>query len=152
MSEPALEVQVQIQKQKKDTLGLTRAWRTQVPLTRKNLQVVLIALGQRNNLSMSSIHLNDVGTFIEATIIDENGAVVDISTATVKTFTFRKPTGVNITRTAVFSNSGTDGKIKYVTIAGDLDQTGVWSLQAYIEMPSGKFTSDKINFSVESNL
>lgn len=96
------------------------------------------------------IHVGDIGTIIEVTVL-ETAVALDISTATVKQFTLRKPDGTSVTKTALFSATGTDGKLRYTTILNDLDQSGNWTLQVYLEMPGGKWHSDKVNFTVWGN-
>ena len=98
-----------------------------------------------------TIHVGDIGTVIEVTVKDENDVIINLSTATVKQFIFDKPDGVNVTKTAIFSTDGVDGKLRYVTIADDMVE-GDWNLQVYIENPSGKWHSDVKTFSVRENL
>lgn len=38
--------------------------------------------------------------------------------------------------------------IKHVTILGDLDVVGNWKLQAYIEMPSGRWSGEVATLNV----
>lgn len=99
------------------------------------------------------IHNGDVGTIIRLTITeDDDTTAVDVSGATVKTFYFLKPTGTKINKTVVFDSDGTDGKLKYTTIAGDIDTVGRWQVQAYVEIGTAKYYSTKATFSVQSNL
>lgn len=99
------------------------------------------------------IHVGDVGTIIRLTITEADGTTaVDVSGATVKTFYFLKPTGTKINKTAVFDSDGTDGKLKYTTLAGDIDTVGRWQVQAYVEIGAAKYYSSKETFSVHSNL
>ena len=98
-----------------------------------------------------SIRQGDYGTKFEVTINDENG-VVDVSAATTKNIIFEKPSGILVTQTASFTNSGTDGKIEYTTISGDLNEAGTWKIQAQIETGSGSWKSNISAFEVISNL
>ncbi len=102
-------------------------------------------------MSANEIHLNDIGTIFEVTVMD-GAAVVDVSTATTKEFIFRKPDLSTVTKAAAFSTNGVDGKLKYTFLSGDLDQTGVWFLQAHIVLPTGAWRSDQLSFSVFPNL
>ena len=98
---------------------------------------------------MANIHKNDVGTVIEVIIKDEDNVAIDVSAATVKTIRLRNPAGTVMEKTAVFVTDGTDGKIKYTTVDGDLDATGDWRTQAYIEIGSTvKFYTDDTLFHV----
>jgi hypothetical protein len=97
------------------------------------------------------IHVGDVGTVFEVTI-KEAGAAVNISLATTKDFIFRKTSLVLITRGAAFKTNGTDGKLTYTTIAGDLDEAGVWALQAHVIETGKDHKTEVVKFKVHANL
>ena len=78
---------------------------------------------------MTTILVNDVGTEI---IVD---CGVNVSTATVRKIYVRSPTGAKKNWNA--SAEGTTA-IKYALIEGDIDISGEWELQSYIEMPGWK--------------
>lgn len=99
----------------------------------------------------TDMHVGDIGTVIEVTLYD-GGSVVDISSATVKQFMLEKPDGTTVTKSASFTTDGTDGKLRYTTIANDLDTAGDWQLQVYVEMTAGKWNSDVGAFTVLPNL
>ncbi len=104
---------------------------------------------------MADIHVGDTGTRFELPIVDminDVSVAVDISSATVKTIKFRGPDNVTVSKTAGFTTDGTDGKIDYTSITNDIDQRGQWKIQAYIEMPSGKFHTSMSSFGVSGNL
>jgi hypothetical protein len=69
--------------------------------------------------------------------ITEDCVAIDISGATSKLIYFTKPSGEVLTKTSSFVTDGTDGLIHYQTIDGDLDESGVWKIQARIELPGG---------------
>jgi hypothetical protein len=96
---------------------------------------------------MSDVCEDDVGTVIQVTVM-ENDVALDISAATVKQLIFRKPGDTIVTKDAEFVTDGSDGKIDYTTVAGDLDQDGTWEIQAYIEMGGGKWSSEIATFTV----
>ena len=98
-----------------------------------------------------SIRQDDYGTVFEVTINDENG-VVDVSAATTKNIIFKKPSGTKVTQAASFTNSGTNGKIEYTTVSGDLDEAGTWKIQAQIATGSGDWKSNISAFEVIGNL
>lgn len=100
----------------------------------------------------AEIHALDIGTIFEETLTDENGAAVDVSSASVKNFFFQKPDGTVTTKPTSFSSDGKDGKMRYVTVANDLDQSGTWKVQGYVELSSGKWRSSIKTFVVHSNL
>ena len=99
------------------------------------------------------IHNGDVGTIIRLTITeDDDTTAINVSGATVKTFYFLKPDGTKENVDAEFDSDGTDGKLKYTTIAGDNDTVGRWQVQAYVEIGLAKYYSAKTTFVVQSNL
>jgi len=99
------------------------------------------------------IHNGDVGTIIRLTITeDDDTTAIDVSGASVKTFYFLKPDGTKENVDAEFDSDGTDGKLKYTTIASDIDTTGSWQIQAYVEIGAAKYYSTKTGFIVQSNL
>lgn len=102
-------------------------------------------------MSVNENHLGDIGTVFLATIKDGT-VVVDVSTATTQELLFKPPNGAVKTRVTVFDDDGVDGKIKYITVADDLDEVGVWKIQAHIILPSGEWNSDIGSFEVFSNL
>lgn len=100
---------------------------------------------------VEEIHQEDIGTILETTIKNDN-APVDISIATTREILLKKPSGALLTRTGILVTDGTDGKMKYTTISGDLDEVGVWQIQGHIIIPDGEWHSDIKDFSVFSNL
>jgi len=112
----------------------------------------------------AEIHKNDVGTEFIVTILDftedNNGEIVDISTATAKQIIFLKPDGVTkITNPAVFTSiasggtaDGTDGKLSYFSVSGDLDAIGQYKIQATITTPGGYWSTTISKFKVVDNL
>jgi hypothetical protein len=100
---------------------------------------------------VQEIHIGDIGTVFEITITDCTAAV-DISTATDMSIVFRKPDGAIVEKTAEFLTDGTDGKLAYTTVDGDIDQKGTWKIQAKVVMPSGAWSSNIDSFKVYENL
>ena len=98
------------------------------------------------------IHIGDIGTAFRVAVVDSSDVVIDISTATTQEFSFRKPDGTTITKTTVFDTDGTDGIIKYLTIADDLDKSGTWYIQAKVILPTGTWHSSTGSFEVYNNL
>jgi hypothetical protein len=99
----------------------------------------------------SEIHLNDIGTRFLATIKD-NGTVVSVSGAPYINFIFKKPDDSSFNRTANIYTNGLDGKIYYDTVAGDLDQAGLYKLQGKVVLVNGTFYTDIYTFQVYNNL
>jgi hypothetical protein len=63
-----------------------------------------------------------------------------------------RPNGVTLIKTADFTSDGTDGKIRYVVVAGDLNADGRWRIQGKIIIPSGTFSTEIGTFMVHANL
>ena len=105
---------------------------------------------------IEELHVGDIGTVIRATVNDTDSAgavsVFNVSGALTKDLIFRKPDGTKLTKNASFYTDGTDGKLQYTTISGDLDTAGSWNIQAYIVMPSGTWYSSVGSFKVYENL
>ena len=89
-------------------------------------------------------HVNDIGTVFRVTIYD--------TTATTKNFIFQRPDGTSFTKVATFTTDGSDGKIEYATVDGDLGKAGTWSIQAYVATSGGTWNSSVANFRVFENL
>ena len=90
---------------------------------------------------LEEAHVNDIGTIFRVTVYDTTstgGSVVAyISSATTITFTFKRPDGTTFTKSGAFTSDGTDGKVQYTTIDGDLNGAGTWSLQVLIVISGG---------------
>ena len=102
-------------------------------------------------MAKEEIHVGDIGTTFGVTI-KENDSIVDISSASTKEFHYKKPSGEILSKPVDFVTDGTDGKLKYTTITNDLDENGEWSLQVYLVLSSGTWSSDIINFMVYKNI
>ena len=102
------------------------------------------------------IHKDDEDTKIIVVIkeTDTDGVVssVDVSTASTKQIIFEKPDNTFLTKTAEFDTDGTDGRIYYKTINGDLDMIGSWKKQGYVVIGVGKWKSNVDDFEVYENL
>ncbi len=83
------------------------------------------------------VHVGDTGTVLLVTVVDQDGAPVDISAATTLRIYLTRPDRTTVTKTAVRDTTGTDGKMRYTTQAGDLNQDGTWKIQGYVAGASG---------------
>lgn len=99
----------------------------------------------------SEIHVLDIGTEFRIPITDD-GEVVDISTATGLTIIFKKPDGTLLSVTADLYTDGTDGIMYYRAVDGDLDQAGIWKIQAFVEISGGSYYSSIGSFKAVCNL
>ena len=98
------------------------------------------------------VHNGDIGTIFRLTIKDTAGTAIDVSTAVVKYINFQDPAGTKVQKTAAFYTDGTDGKIQYTTVSGDIDTVGTWQVKGYVETSLGKFWTEKDSFKVYSTL
>lgn len=99
------------------------------------------------------IHLGDIGTHFEITLYEDCETFLPgVENATVKKVIFKRDDGTAFIRDAVFLTDGTDSIILYETVDGDLDKTGNWEIQAYIETPLGRWYSSVDCFEVFENL
>lgn len=99
----------------------------------------------------AEIHVGDVGTVFEATILEEDVAV-NLSSATVRHFKFQAPDGTITTKTATLTTDGSDGKERYAAEVAFLFIAGVWFWQPYLEFPDWQGHSDIQSFMVHANL
>lgn len=99
------------------------------------------------------IYVGDEGTIFRVQILDcATGSMLPVDGATVKEIVFEDPLGGVVRKTAVFTTDGTDGYIEYVIIAGDIDMSGTWILQGYVEGVGFKNSSSKGTFEVSDIL
>ena len=101
----------------------------------------------------AEIHVGDFGTVFELTFYDENNNILDVSGTTSQKFYFAKPDRTTVlTVTPSFTNTGTDGKLRYTTVASDVDQAGLWELQGFVAFSNGQWYSTRTRFRVVGNL
>jgi len=100
----------------------------------------------------ANIQVGDIGTIFEVTVKDEAGVAVNLSSATTKEILLQKPDKTVLTKTASFKTTGTDGIITYTLSSGDINQNGIWSIQAHVILPSGEWHSSVEAFEVLGNI
>ena len=100
---------------------------------------------------MRSPHVGDFGTPFSMTIYDSTNGILNISSASPIEIIFTKPDGTHVEKDAIFVTDGTDGKMKYVTVDGDLSASGLWQYQGRVTFINGLWSTDLISFIVESN-
>jgi hypothetical protein len=98
--------------------------------------------------NLGSIPLGTVGAYIELTIKDQDGTVVDVSGAASKTIRFEKPDGSRVDKTASFTTDGTDGKIRYATQSGVLDTSGAWEVMGLVVIGTDSYPTDVLKLTV----
>jgi hypothetical protein len=99
----------------------------------------------------AEIHKNDIGTAFRITIIDENSVAVPLTISDTLYIIFKKPNDDVLQKTATIY-SANEGIIEYITIDGDLNQTGPWKIQGYIRQGADEFYSSISSFKVWPNL
>ncbi len=100
---------------------------------------------------VEEIHVGDIGTVLVVTLKNDN-VPVDISAATTKQIILQNPSVTGGAFAATFTTDGTDGKLQYTTTINDLDESGVWQIQAYVVLATGAWRSEIQEFSVFPNL
>lgn len=75
------------------------------------------------------------GVVFEVTIVEDEVAI-DMSAATGLFLDFTKPYGGSLQKAAAFTTDGTDGKIEVSLSSAELDQAGVWQIQARFTLGS----------------
>lgn len=97
------------------------------------------------------IKKDDIGTIFILTIKDGE-TTVPIQSASTKEVCFEKPDGSVVTKDAAFLTDGSDGKIIYTSVSGDLDIVGGWRIQAHVVIDTGTFSSSIEPFTVGKNI
>ena len=97
------------------------------------------------------IFVGNIGTILQVTI-KEKGLIVDISAATLKQLVVVDPSGTRNVHTAAFLTDGTDGKLQYATVSGDLPIPGEYHIQAILVLTTWSGKSSIGKFPVMENL
>ena len=84
--------------------------------------------------------------------VSGTSTILDISTASSLSLVFKSPSGASNTKPATLYTDGTDGKIYYTTVDGDLNQVGTWRIQAIVNIGGGIYRSDVGTFKVFENI
>lgn len=99
----------------------------------------------------TQLRVGDINVQLLVTIM-EDGAAVNLTTATSKQLLIRKPSGTLLTINPSFFTDGSDGKIYYNTASGDIDEEGMWKIQGTVSISSGFYQSQIKNFQVYGNI
>ena len=75
---------------------------------------------------MMAVHVGDTGTVLTKTVKNSAGAVVDVSASTTIELVVRHPDGTETTITGSFVTNGTNGQIRFTTVAGTWSKPGEW--------------------------
>jgi len=93
------------------------------------------------------------GEPIQVQVVDKNAVAVDISSYTTKTITLRDPNGIN-TRSyaASFVSTGSDGKLQFTPVDGDINVPGNWEGQVLLVKTSVRTLTQVFIIPVEKRL
>jgi len=97
-------------------------------------------------------HIADVGSEIRLRVLDQDGAVVSLATASSMQIWFKKPDNTYKKEPATLLTDGTDGYLKYVFDADDLNCPGDWLAQAYVVIGALTLHSTYYTFRIDRNL
>lgn len=89
---------------------------------------------------------------LQALVIDQAGAPVDLSAASSVSFWLLGPDGTPRPVVAALVNNGADGLIQYLTSNQDLPEAGTWALQAQLVFGSTVIVTRWAYFNVEPNV
>lgn len=98
------------------------------------------------------VHVNDIGTALRFTVKNQDGDVFNLSGYSSIIVYLQTPGGTVLTKTAALTTDGTDGKLEYVTLDGDISEPGTWRAQVKVEKGGGSWKSEVIKFKVKANL
>lgn len=103
---------------------------------------------------ITGVVVGQYGDAISLTVVDKNGAAVDISVYTTSIqVTLRDPyTLKSVTSIASFTTDGTNGQIQFTPAAGDLDRPGLWEGQIRFERASAMAFTKVFTLDIEKRL
>jgi hypothetical protein len=102
-------------------------------------------------IPIAEAHVDDVGTEIRLTVTDQ-GSSVDLTGAMELTILLRKPSGVVVEKAAALVGDATAGVINCYTAGDDLDEAGMYFVQARIALAAWSGHSDKRQLRVCANV
>lgn len=95
--------------------------------------------------------VNDIKVRLKVTIVEDD-VPLSVAAATAKSIILMKPDGTVTVYPADFLTDGSDGIIYYDTVNGDLDQSGIYKIQGYIEIEGGTYKGSVQTFRINCNL
>lgn len=97
-------------------------------------------------------HVGDSGTILELAVFDQDGAPMQLGDAALREIVLVKPQGQVVTKPAVLSTDGTDGKIRCAVFDFDFDQPGEYQVQGHVRLSTGEWRTSVETIHVEPNL
>jgi len=101
---------------------------------------------------MTEFGLNDLGNILRLTVNTADNEAKNISAATAITYLLKKPDETVSSLTAAFDTNGTNGKVIYTFIAGNLDQVGLYEVQVKIVTATWTGITSSYLFTVRNTL
>jgi len=99
------------------------------------------------------VHVGDVGTKLRLVLVDQQGAVINISSASTKEIRVARPDGSTFDRAASFVTDGTDGAMEILSEAGDFTESSPnYKMQGHVIQSGLDIRTDVETFEVEANL
>lgn len=102
--------------------------------------------------TLPSCQVQDQGIQLVVTVLDGSGNPIDISAASDTVIKLLYPDGTTVDFNASFFTDGTDGKLIYNTAADDLDQAGLYEVQAKVNMASAPKSTQRGKMWVYANI
>lgn len=103
----------------------------------------------------ATLRVGSVGVEIVVPLADLNGNPIDLALATVMTLYLQPPNSTTASgKVATKVGSGKEGKMLYVTVAGDLPVAGEWKVQSRVQYttPTRDWWSEIYPLVVAANL
>lgn len=102
-------------------------------------------------MSHTDLRESNNGVVFAMTILDQDGEVVDLSTATNLEIIFKDPLGTVTHEVATLVTDGVDGQMQVVTTPDFLTE-GAWRYQGLIEFSTGRWRTEIFQFTVLADL
>lgn len=108
-------------------------------------------------MAANDIHQWDIGTVFTYTVLKADGSPEDLSGLTLadQRLIFRKPSGEALIKVPTWGDAGdgSDGQLRYTSVAGDLNEPGVWYWQPILDgLAAWDGGADIKSFTVHPNL
>lgn len=101
---------------------------------------------------MDNIQIQKESTPLITATITDGETPRDLSSLTTNEFIVKPPTAVKYAVNTVFENDGTDGKVKYQVVKGEIDAKGEWRFQYHGENAGTEIFTEIARFEVRDNL
>lgn len=95
---------------------------------------------------------NDVGLQLIYQFVDVDGNPINIAAAQGLTLKLGYPDGTSADKTATLLTDGTDGKIYYITLNGDLNQFGSYKVQGKFSSSGKAYSGQEVPLQVYPNV